>query len=43
VDIIVEERLDFVKEFLRDVSDVGLRMYLFKFPQFTEKGIGHGR
>lgn len=39
VDIIVEGRSDFVKEFLRSVSDVGLRIYLLKFPQFTEKGI----
>ena len=39
VDIIVEGAADFVKEFLKKVSDVGLRIYLLKFPQFSEKGI----
>jgi len=39
VDIIVEGDVTFVKEFLKAVSDVGLRIYLLKFPQFTEKGI----
>lgn len=39
VDIIVEGCPGLVKEFLRSVSDVGLRIYLLKFPQFSEKGI----
>jgi hypothetical protein len=39
VDIIVEGDVNFVREFLKAVSDVGLRIYLLKFPQFTEKGI----
>ena len=39
VDLIVEGDVNFVREFLKAVSDVGLRIYLLKFPQFTEKGI----
>jgi len=39
VDIIVEGDVKFVREFLKVVSDVGLRIYLLKFPQFAEKGI----
>lgn len=39
VDIIVEGDVSFVRGFLKAVSDVGLRIYLLKFPQFTEKGI----
>ena len=39
VDLIIEGASEFVKDLLRRVSDVGLRVYLLKFPGLTEKAV----
>ena len=39
VDIIIEGAGEIVRALLRSVSDVGLRIYLLRFPQLSQKGI----